>query len=82
MFLLRVFYCSFGHINKTSLKNVSLKDEFINLWSINKDQVLVCKDCEFRHICTDCRAYLKDPSDLYSKPLKCNYDPYTAQWIN
>jgi len=54
--------------------------DFAALWSINKDQIEVCKDCEFRYVCTDCRAYLQDPSDLYSKPSKCNYDPYTAEW--
>jgi hypothetical protein len=40
----------------------------------------VCKDCEFRYICTDCRAYLEDPYNEYSKPLKCGYDPYTGEW--
>lgn len=40
----------------------------------------VCQDCEFRHICTDCRACLDEPEDIYSKPLKCGYNPYTAEW--
>ena len=38
------------------------------------------KDCKFRYICTDCRAYLANPNDMYSKPLKCNYNPYSATW--
>src|SRR6185295_1561186 len=54
--------------------------DFAALWSINKDQIAICKDCEFRYICTDCRAYLQDTADLYSKPSKCTYDPYTAEW--
>jgi hypothetical protein len=54
--------------------------DFAALWSINKDQITVCKDCEFRYVCTDCRAYLLDAGDLYSKPSKCTYDPYTAEW--
>lgn len=48
-------------------------------FSIN-DQIHICKDCEFRHICTDCRAYIEDPDDIYSKPLKCGYNPYTGEW--
>ncbi|HLT42986.1 MAG TPA: hypothetical protein VKZ95_09805, partial [Sphingobacteriaceae bacterium] len=40
----------------------------------------VCKDCEFRYICQDCRAYLKNSDDLYSKPLKCTYNPYEGVW--
>jgi SPASM domain peptide maturase of grasp-with-spasm system len=73
---------SFGNTQQLSLKEVSLNNSFKKLWGINKEQIEICKDCEFRHICTDCRAFLKDPNDIYSKPLKCNYDPYTAQWIN
>lgn len=34
---------------------------FKDLWAINKDKILVCQDCEFRYICTDCRAYLEMP---------------------
>jgi len=49
-------------------------------WNITKDQIDICKDCEFRHICTDCRAYIEDPKNIYSKPLKCGYNPYTNDW--
>jgi hypothetical protein len=31
-------------------------------------------------MCTDCRVYLQDPNDIYSKPLKCGYNPYTNKW--
>lgn len=71
---------SYGNILSTSLGDVLKKEEFKNLWKINKDQVLVCKDCEFRYICTDCRAYLEDSNNVYSKPLKCGYNPETCEW--
>lgn len=71
---------SFGNIKNTRLVDVIEKDGFKKLWNIKKDQIAVCKDCEFRHICTDCRAFLEDPADLYSKPLKCGYDPYSGTW--
>ena len=54
--------------------------DFKKYWFINKDQIAVCKDCEFRYICTDCRAYIENPEDMYSKPLKCAYNPYTSEW--
>jgi SPASM domain peptide maturase of grasp-with-spasm system len=73
---------SFGNIIQDSLKDICVDDEFRKIWMINKDQVEICKDCEFRHICTDCRAYTKEPTNHYSKPLRCNYDPYIAQWVN
>ena len=47
---------------------------------ISKDQVKVCKDCEFRYMCSDCSAFTKNPEDKFDKPLKCNYNPYTAKW--
>lgn len=71
---------SYGNIKDTKLTDVVADPGFQKLWSINKDQISVCKDCEFRHICLDCRAYLENPEDLYSKPLKCGYNPYTCEW--
>jgi SPASM domain peptide maturase of grasp-with-spasm system len=71
---------SFGNARETSLHSALAHRDFSALWSINKDQIDICKDCEFRYVCIDCRAYLKDAADLYSKPSKCTYDPYTAEW--
>ena len=33
-------------------------------------------------MCIDCRAYIDNPSDIYSAPLKCGYDPYSLTWNN
>jgi len=71
---------SFGNVREVSLHSALAQRDFAALWSINKDQIAICKDCEFRYVCTDCRAYLRDAADLYSKPSKCTYDPYTAEW--
>jgi SPASM domain peptide maturase of grasp-with-spasm system len=71
---------SFGNIKDTTLEEALNKPGFKKYWNINKDQIEVCKDCEFRHICTDCRAYIEDPENQYSKPLKCGYNPYTNVW--
>ena len=71
---------SYGNIKDTTLKEALEHPDFKKYWYIHKDQIEVCKDCEFRYICTDCRAYLEDPDNLYSKPLKCGYNPYTCEW--
>ncbi|WP_445458261.1 grasp-with-spasm system SPASM domain peptide maturase [Flavobacterium sp. HNIBRBA15423] len=71
---------SFGNIKDISLEDALQKKDFSKFWNITKDQIEVCKDCEFRHICTDCRAYVEEPENHYSKPLKCGYNPYTNQW--
>ncbi len=71
---------SFGNIKNTHLAEAIEKPGFKKYWDISKDKILVCKDCEFRYICTDCRAYVEDPEDILSKPLKCGYNPYTGEW--
>ena len=75
---------SFGNIKDTTLMEALDHPNFKNYWNVTKDSIEICKDCEFRHICTDCRAYtershFKDEIDL-SKPLKCGYNPYTNEW--
>lgn len=71
---------SFGNIKDTTLEEALNHKDFKKYWNITKDQIDVCKDCEFRYICTDCRAYVENPEDDYSKPLKCGYSPYTNKW--
>lgn len=71
---------SYGQVGEVALKEVIDQLDFKKVWHINKDQVLVCRDCEFRYMCHDCRAYLSDPDNLYSKPAKCTYDPYHTTW--
>ncbi|MFM2393433.1 MAG: hypothetical protein RLZZ546_1415 [Bacteroidota bacterium] len=80
---------SYGNIRDTTLAEAIEKPGFKKYWDINKDKIAVCKDCEFRYICTDCRAYVEDPEDAsgpdgtnVSKPLKCGYNPYTGEWAD
>lgn len=75
---------SFGNIKDTTLENALNHPEFKKYWNLTKDNIEVCKDCEFRYICTDCRAYTEQTNfnnglDT-SKPLKCGYNPYTGEW--
>jgi len=71
---------SYGNINDITLEEVLNKQEFKDVWNIKKDDIKICQDCEFRYICPDCRAFIENPRDIYSKPLKCGYDPYTGVW--
>lgn len=78
---------SFGNIQKVSLEEALAQPKFKRYWNVTKDQIEGCKDCEFRHICTDCRAYTErshytsENLDI-SKPLKCGYNPYTNEWTD
>jgi SPASM domain peptide maturase of grasp-with-spasm system len=70
----------FGNYYKDNLADIISKTEFKRKWNIKKDDIDVCKICEFRNICTDCRIFLENPDDDFSKPLKCGYDPVSNQW--
>ena len=70
----------FGYVEKIRLEDALNARTFKQLWVVTKDQIDVCKDCEFRYVCTDCRAYVEEPEDPLSKPLKCGYDPYSSTW--
>jgi len=79
--------CPYHSKNYTHIDEIdSLKDfianntQFRSLWNITKDQIEVCKDCEFRYICQDCRVFTKESENLYSKPKHCKYNPYEAIW--
>ncbi len=73
---------SYGNLEGKKLLDVVNLEQFQNLWNINKDQIEICRDCEFRYICQDCRALIQGRLNIYSKPMKCKYDPYEATWKN
>ncbi|MBB4808240.1 SPASM domain peptide maturase of grasp-with-spasm system [Chryseobacterium defluvii] len=76
---------NFGNIHTTTLEEALQHKDFKKYWMLSKNEIETCKNCEFRYICTDCRAYTerthtnKEGLDT-SKPLKCGYDPYTGVW--
>lgn len=71
---------SFGNHKEVQFMDLVFDKDFTKKWNITKDQVDVCKVCEFRYICTDCRVFIEDNNNPLSKPIKCNYNPNEAQW--
>ncbi|MFO0322315.1 MAG: SPASM domain-containing protein [Bacteroidota bacterium] len=71
---------SYGNIMNTDLKQVLDNASFKELFDVKKDEINDCKVCEFRYICTDCRASFIRQIDKFDKPEKCNYNPHTATW--
>ena len=53
-------------------------------WELTKDKVLVCKDCEYRYACFDCRPLAADSNygmNYSNAPApRCTYNPYTGEW--
>lgn len=55
------------------------------MWGATKDQVMVCRDCEYRYVCFDCRplseAAAAGKADYLHAPYpRCTYNPYTGEW--
>ncbi len=56
-------------------------DQYRGYWKITKRQVAVCKDCELKYICFDCREIsFRETGDLYGFNPYCRYDPYKGDW--
>ncbi|MDR2064575.1 MAG: grasp-with-spasm system SPASM domain peptide maturase [Prevotellaceae bacterium] len=65
--------------NKT-LKDIIKEDGIRNKWNINKDRLLICKDCEFRYMCIDSRDPIEIGNNQWKFNTECNYNPYIAKW--
>lgn len=72
----------FGNIKIDSLKEIIMKPEFQKYWSITKDNILICKDCEHRYMCFDKRIPLKSEDNLWRLEPECEYNPYNNNWVN
>ncbi|MDR0803254.1 grasp-with-spasm system SPASM domain peptide maturase [Fluviicola sp.] len=72
---------SFGKLEELDIEQTVQLRTFQQEWHITKESILVCSDCEFRWMCSDCRVFIQD-ENVYSKPSKCGYNPYISKWIN
>lgn len=57
--------------------NNYLKPKF---WGISRDKIEVCKDCEYRYVCKDCRPMSIRKESLYKRGDMCKYNPYERIW--
>ena len=73
---------SYGNVRDTLLRTAMENPAFSQVWAVKKDDIEVCRDCEYRYICVDCRAYQPLGGPLNAKPVKCQYDPYTATYTD
>lgn len=79
---MQYIYGNIKDITIEELQQIVASDSFTRFFRIKKDEIRVCNVCEFRYACFDCRAFLSEKDDLFSKPEKCCYNPYTACWEN
>jgi SPASM domain peptide maturase of grasp-with-spasm system len=72
---------TFGLVGSVSLKEALSLNAFRSQWEVTKDRVPVCSVCEFRWICTDCRAFTATGNET-GKPSKCTYNPFISLWAD
>jgi SPASM domain peptide maturase of grasp-with-spasm system len=65
----------YGNIKTNDIISIATSEKFQKMWKINKDKINECKDCEYRHMCKDCRAFTIN-NTLYNKPIFCSFNPY------
>jgi radical SAM protein with 4Fe4S-binding SPASM domain len=63
-----------------SIKKTVSSSRFQKLWKINKDEIEVCKDCEFRYMCLDNRIPKKRKDGTFFQETECAYNPYVSLW--
>ncbi|MFI5150825.1 MAG: grasp-with-spasm system SPASM domain peptide maturase [Bacteroidia bacterium] len=69
----------FGHVSKISLPLIIRDLEFRNLWTIGKDEIKLCRDCEYRYMCTDCRIPVNVEGE-WTYDQECGYDVINGFW--
>jgi SPASM domain peptide maturase of grasp-with-spasm system len=70
----------FGNVNIDKIEDVISLPDFQKLWFVAKDKTEVCRDCEFRYMCTDSRMPKQRKNGDWYHEEECNYNPYIAKW--
>ncbi|WP_430405831.1 grasp-with-spasm system SPASM domain peptide maturase [Fluviicola sp.] len=70
---------TFGHVDDKSFAEVLQEKKLQMKWQLTKDKISICSVCEFRTICSDCRAFTMENTEN-GKPSKCGYNPFISLW--
>ena len=70
-----------GNCLSKEFKAIVRNKHLQGLWRLTKDYVAVCRSCEYRYACHDCRPLaFGQGGDLYAKSPRCLYDPLRGEW--
>lgn len=71
----------YGVLSIELLRDLVEDKVFTSLWHVNKDKIDVCKDCEFRYVCTDPRLPKQRENGEWYYESECPYNPYLGKWV-
>lgn len=69
-----------GNVAHAPLADLLAGPALQGLWRLTKDQIAVCRDCEYRYTCGDCRPLATAEGGHYAKTARCTYDPTRGDW--
>jgi radical SAM protein with 4Fe4S-binding SPASM domain len=71
-----------GHWHDLELTSIeAIIEKLKPYWKLSKDKVEICKACELRHICFDCREIpCREKGHLTASNPYCSYDPGKGTW--
>ncbi len=73
----------YGNVKDNSINEIINNEKTSSRWYLSYDKIEVCKDCEYRYCCKDCRPLgISNCGSLVSKNPRCLYDPYLGQWMD
>jgi radical SAM protein with 4Fe4S-binding SPASM domain len=71
-----------GNVREQSIKEI-IAGPLRKYWGLSCDSIEVCRDCEYRYACRDCRPItIGTTGQLTAKSLHCSYDPYRGEWVD
>jgi len=72
-----------GDLKKQSVQEILGSETLKKHWFLTLNQVNICKDCEFKYSCRDCRPLgIGICGDIFDKNPRCTYNPHTGEWKN
>ena len=70
-----------GNAHGNDIKTLIGAGKFNKFWELKKDNIEVCKKCEYRYGCYDCRvSILNQGRSLTDKTNGCSYNPDSGRW--
>ena len=67
-------------MNQIDFKKIIKDKEFTKYWHSKKNDTLICKDCEFRNLCSDNRVPHLNSKNVWTHSQECEYNPYISKW--
>jgi radical SAM protein with 4Fe4S-binding SPASM domain len=70
-----------GTIKRISLKDVMLNKMTKDYWTLTKDKINICKECEYRYSCHDCRPIQSQDGSLFGCNRFCQIPRMERGWL-